>query len=47
MATIADTAEWKALDSHASEIKKMHLRTLVSDASRTSALQCSDAGGFV
>ena len=46
MATIADTAEWKALEEHAAEVKKLHLRTLIGDASRTAALQCSDAGGL-
>lgn len=46
MATIADSAEWKALQSHAEDIKKLHLRDLMSDAERCRALS-AEAGGIV
>jgi len=34
MSLISDSKEWDALISHASEMKKIHLRTLMEDSSR-------------
>jgi len=46
MTTIADTAEWKALEAHAKEIRKMHLRDLVGDGERRASLTVS-ANDFI
>ena len=42
MALISDSKEWSSLVQHATEIKSLHLRDLMQDASRCAALTAGD-----
>ena len=44
MPQINESASWKALESHAEEMKATHLRDLMKDSARCNSLQASHDG---
>lgn len=47
MSGLSQTVEWKALESHASEMKQLHLRDLLQDSSRSESLVLEESGIYM